>query len=144
MARKGRFFKARHIIFICLIVVLNILGVGYGYWNDGLQVQTGIYTGEIQIEFEGHNVEGDFGGAGGLEVNFGDDLISIGGEVAPGYTGRLNYYIRNKGSIPIMVNGERIEPGELSNQQEVIIQADMDNLESLIIEDFLDIEQCKQ
>ncbi len=131
----------RTMIFAGSILLLNILGVGYGYWNDDLQIQTAITTGEIEIEFEGYSIEGDLGDGGGLRINFLGEAIDIDGEVPMGYSGSLNYYLRNKGSIPVVINGEKIEPGALSSEQRLIIEANPEGLDNIIVEDYLDIDQ---
>lgn len=144
VAKKRRGFKGMYIILISSIIGLNLMGVGYSFWNEGLQVKTSVSTGEIEIELEEYSIEGDLGEGTGLMINFENDTININGEIPVGYRGGLNYYIRNKGNLPIVINGEKVEPEGISNEQRVIIETDFDNLESLLIGEFLAVEQFNE
>ncbi|MCT4607109.1 MAG: hypothetical protein N4A64_13600 [Marinisporobacter sp.] len=91
-------------IIITTIVMINLAGISYAYWNNGLDMKTLVYTGNIEpyfkddYEIKGSNdkVEGQ------ITVNFKDEYtMKIEGTVNPGYEGEVYYGIGNRGTIPV-------------------------------------------
>jgi hypothetical protein len=108
-------------ILLTTIITINLLGISYAHWDNQLDINTSISTGIMEPSFI-RDYQLDNNGKGDLQIKFYKDsksgknidtynIMEISGEVYPGYEGELTYYIENKGTIPIKIKGEQIEPG---------------------------------
>lgn len=105
--RKNR-LQGKHIILISSIIMLNILGVSYGYWSDGLVMATSIRSGKLDAKFiMDRNINNSIDGLS-IDISSDGKTITIGGEVSSEYTGMIYYTIENTGSIPVIVSNEEI------------------------------------
>lgn len=99
--KKG--FSGKYTLFIGAILFLNLIGVSYGYWNDGLQVRNSVTTGKIEViprlnnSPEGVMIQ-DFNFTGGNNANIqGVALDEYEGEL------ELKYLVTNTGTIPVRI-----------------------------------------
>lgn len=94
--------RGKTIIIVTSIVVLNIFGVSYGHWNEGLAVQTSVLTGSIDPVFDDRYQVDWVQGSGNLSVGFDDHYnMKITGDAEPGSKAVVHYYLTNQGSIPV-------------------------------------------
>lgn len=121
------------VIFMTLITALNLLGISYGQWQDGISNEIQISTGFIHPDFSGKvevKKSGDFNelkASSKTDKNTGSKYVKLTGEIDSDKEGRLtlNYTVINKGTLPIKLDGEAF--GELNkdllrrNANELII-----------------------
>jgi len=109
--RRRKIRRVSHIkstMFIIAIIVLSFLGVGYGYWNEGLSMDFAIETGNLIIEAESVS-------SGSLNARISDgNTINISGTVVSGDSETIELTIRNNGTVPGVLNntGSVLYPGE--------------------------------
>lgn len=105
--KKKNFLGFNNISIICctLIVLLGATGISYAFWNDDLNIITIISTGSIEPYFKTNDddFKNEFN-MGDLTVSVEDDKITIEGETFLGYDKTLNFYVSNRGSIPVRYN----------------------------------------
>ncbi|NLK44002.1 MAG: hypothetical protein GX300_06390 [Tissierellia bacterium] len=94
--RRGRKLSSVPYICVASIVSLSLLGVGYGYWNSGLDVDVSITTGNIdpQAYIEDYS---------SLYITSSEDgrTIEISGDMYQGTYEKLGIKIIDKGSVPV-------------------------------------------
>ncbi|SDJ94485.1 hypothetical protein [Natronincola ferrireducens] len=117
MAKKKRKRKSigKYILLIGAIVFLNLIGVSYGYWNDGLQLITSITTGRLDVRFARNpSVSIELPDVHLTPVvSWDGDRITIEGEVPSEHVNQwvtLNYSVENTGTIPVRLGGQIIQP----------------------------------
>lgn len=109
-------------MFITIIITLNLMGISYGYWRDGLTSETTAYTGTTKTDFYGKVKVKDSGGFNESKASLKPDKNSQGmyvkltGDIEKGRRGKLklDYKVINNGSIPIEFDAEAF--AELNNQ----------------------------
>lgn len=84
--------KGRYVIIVSAIILLNLIGAGYGYWNNDLQVRTSVTTGKIHLEAQLENKQI---------------------ELLPGESKSLKYVIVDYSTIPTEFIDYEIEPSLL-------------------------------
>ncbi|MCT4593280.1 MAG: CalY family protein [Anaeromicrobium sp.] len=89
--RKYKKYKYIGLLSVVLIFTLSIIGVGYGVWNDTVEISTKITTGEFDMKLIQGNgfIERD-----GKRIEFNPEKIKPGDSVI------LDYTVRNEGTIP--------------------------------------------
>jgi len=106
--KKKSYFKST--IFIVAIITLSFIGVGYGAWNEGLETNVSIKTGELNFVVE--SIHSD-----SLNVEISNDgkTINISGEVVAGSGETVSITVRNNGTVQGVLcdTGSVIMPGEL-------------------------------
>lgn len=103
-ARLGKISK----ISIIVITTLNLVGITYAQWNDSLDINSIVSTGEIDPYFT-NIVEPPNSPYGNLTVEIVDDkTIKVEGIVTKAYSGVILYQIRNKGTLPIKTDFETV------------------------------------
>jgi hypothetical protein len=101
---------------ITLIMILNIFGVSYGYWQDRFTSKITAQTGYIELSFEKEQepkVTKKSEAFSGLRAELEDDdkTITVTGEIKDGEDGEfeLGYSVFNHGSLPVEFDGIQIE-----------------------------------
>lgn len=86
-------------IYIATIVSLGLMGAGYGYWNDNLNLDVSITTGNINGCFNPtiSYIEGLC-----LSVSGDGRTLYIEGEVHPGFNQDISVEVINDGTIPFI------------------------------------------
>lgn len=95
--RKG-FKKTRFIFILVVLLTLNFLGITYAYWEEGLDINMHLQTGNIFPEFVGAL---PISKKDTISVECGMDAININGKLKPHESAIIFYEITNKGSVPI-------------------------------------------
>ena len=112
---KHRASKKQYIGVLCLAMVISLsaVGVGFGAWQEGRQVQGVVATGDIDPVFSRCKVVGESSSPGLANVELegagnGKRLgIQLQG-VRPGYYGHFRYWVKNKGTVPASYRIETI------------------------------------
>lgn len=102
MKRKKNKKQFTGISAICIasIIFLNLMGVGYGHWNDGLNVDVNVITGNIDPKAYVVDYTS-------LSINTSKDgrTVEISGNIYKGTQENLRIKITNEGSIPVVLKG---------------------------------------
>lgn len=106
------------IIYISSILALSFMGVGYAAWNDGLNIEMAITTGDTfsslkdinisQIELE----DGEW-----LSFEYSDETqkLYIDGEVFPSFDSSIPIKLIDKGSIPTkLINIDALDDADIT------------------------------
>lgn len=101
-------------IFIVLIITMNLLGISYGYWQDGLASTMQFSTGYIEPVFldevKVKRSEDMNKSKVSLKMNkrTENNFIKLTGEIDRGKRGKLTLYytVINNGSLPIKFDDE--------------------------------------
>ena len=121
MARK-KHSMVKATMFITLTIILNFVGISYGYWQDGLTGKIRVSTGYIQPGFEADPRIKMSSGFNSVEIELNNDyeskIIEITGAIENGAKGefQLDYTVINNGSLPIKFDDEAFE--DLNQQVE--------------------------
>jgi len=132
------------IMCITALVVLNLLGVGYSFWNGGLGITTSIRSGNMDVYFCRNKCEYELEvkkRKGDLNIYFEDfngkgyrKLIIDGtvylDEKSSDYKSVLHYCIKNGGSIPVKFdakNGTIFVPSEENEENTLKITLNQPN-----------------
>lgn len=109
--KKGRFLrKYIGLISIAFILALSAVGIGYGAWNDGLQTEVTVKTGDFDLVVEITKVEYRTAILGRWKTHYDWYMISPSNNdevnvVLDNTTPEKDYYIyfkvKNEGTIPI-------------------------------------------
>ncbi len=126
---KRKHSMAKATIFITIIVTMNIVGISYGYWQEGLKSEIQIRTGNIATDFYQKvklKKSGDLRKSRAvLKIDKETDrkLVKVSGEIESGRRGRLtlDYRVINTGSIPIEFDEDGFQE---QNQQLLINESD--------------------
>ncbi|NLY77071.1 MAG: hypothetical protein GX080_03145 [Tissierellia bacterium] len=115
MRRKSRrkILHVKSTIFIVTIIALSSIGVGYGYWNEGLTMDFSITTGEVNLCFVSGGSTAD-GNINATPIKDGKAL-HITGEVISGYSGNVIVGVKNIGTVPVVLGNteEEILPNQI-------------------------------
>ena len=107
------------IILASSIIMVNLLGVSYAYWNDNINITASISTGYIQPRFIGdeYNMVGNSKASrsreevedesiGEITARFiNDNTLEISGWCYPNYNENISVRVGNDGTIPITYKG---------------------------------------
>ncbi len=85
------------------------MGISYAYWNDSLEINTRITTGNIGVSFGNYNYIESVNGTNELTVNYNDGftVMNINGNVSHDFEGFLQYFILDHGSLPVVFKDQR-------------------------------------
>lgn len=108
--RRGRQFSSMSAIYLAAIVSLSLVGVGYGHWSNGLNLDINLTTGNIDPQAH----VADYSS---LSISSSEDgrTIEISGDMYPGTYEDLGIKILDKGSIPVI-----LEDISTSNSSEIV------------------------
>lgn len=96
-------------MFLITIIALSSIGVGYGAWNEGLNTDASIDTGNLDICFTSGGISED--GIISADTSADGKTLYINGIVVGDYNGSVSFKIENLGTVP----------GEFTNKGEVIL-----------------------
>jgi len=107
-------FKNRTAIIILSMVVINLIGIAYGLWDESLNMFTSVSADELGIRFKNYQSE-ENERVGGLVISYPDKytmLIEGTVELEPESTDNLanetiNIDIINDGNIPVALKNHR-------------------------------------
>ncbi|MFZ5352006.1 MAG: hypothetical protein ACOZCL_04670 [Bacillota bacterium] len=102
MRRKfGRTKKVLPRLFVLAILLLNVFGINYAYFQDNADILTALHTGSINPNFiDKYKIE-NAEGMGSLNVSFENEhTMVIDGSVETGYNANVFYTLKNNGTIP--------------------------------------------
>ena len=111
--RKGKkVFVKLGVVYASIIILLNVLGVGYGSWKSDIVASNTITTGNLNAVFVVNPVT-----TGTVQyVIFNDSLtITIDG-VEAGSTQVINYSVKNNGTIPIKLKDGTTPYANITNK----------------------------
>ncbi len=96
------------VIYITSIVSLSLMGLGYGMWNDDLNLNVSTTTGKLNARFNPSSsyIDGLY-----LSVSNEGKILEITGEVYPGFNQETSVEIINNGTIPFIFDDKEIEVG---------------------------------
>lgn len=98
--KRKRLLRYKSIVFIVTIVALSSMGVGYGAWDESLNIDISISTGRLDPQFTGYEFRIE-NGEGDICINQTGKNIDIQGWCTPGATGVITAYVTNRGTIPV-------------------------------------------
>jgi hypothetical protein len=127
------------VIYITTIISLVLIGIGYGFWSNELDINVDITTGSTDIQTVIDNTE-----YGDLKIDAADDgrMISFKGEVYPDFNEDVNIVIRDAGTVPLKLN--KIEEVNKSEIAELYQQKkDKHGLTSFFKNDVMEIFNLK-
>lgn len=108
-------------IFGILVMITGILGTGYAYWMDSLQVYATVSTGNFDVEYCEEHTEGDADGVSVLEVDIDEGIADIRiDKIAPGCELSATVCFKNEGSVNAILNQIRIESLEYEDECDVV------------------------
>lgn len=115
--KKSRRLRSTPIIYLSAIISLSLMGVGYGFWTDGLNVDVNITTGNANgtLQYEG-------AGYGDLDIGISDDgkRLSFTGEVYPDFKENIKIKVLDTGTVPLVL--EKIQNVETSDIEELSLE----------------------
>jgi hypothetical protein len=100
--RRGLTLKKKNksfgmtMIMVSVIVALNLAGIGYAQWNQGMAVKSGLTTATIDAQIDSFIIDGK-----GLEGSKDKGNLKLKGTMQEGETATVSYSIINKGSVPL-------------------------------------------
>jgi len=109
--------KKTKVIALVLVAAVMLMGAGYAYWSQDLNINTTVDTGDLKLEFKElllSNLIGDHGGYDNstkkdyIDVDIDVDPYNIAFDVHniyPGAGGYLNFRIANTGTVPARLTG---------------------------------------
>lgn len=107
----------KKLIFICIIMSMSIIGVGYAAWNDDTTINLSYKTGFIDPVFM---IDSDksfsklINGALSLTQSEDGNTLIVKGEVYPDFNEDISVKIMDKGTIPTVFNEFSEENGNVS------------------------------
>lgn len=146
--RKKQNFKSA--IFIAIIIALSSIGLGYGYWNEALDMDFTIETGDFDVQ-----VDSVSSGSLSVGTSNGGKTVYISGQVISGSSETVSFTVKNVGTVPAILGnkGSLIEPGDIevltidispecTNEASLYSLEDAISLQSLVgEEETFDIDQ---
>lgn len=135
LKKKKRMKSRRGVIYLTLIIFLNIVGIGYGIWENGIVVETTISTGNMNAIFSCYKIIHQEHAEDSKRLTFtdvdisdkGDKLDVIIQDAEPGYSATIAYTIENRGSIPVKCKINGGNPGPVK----ITVEEPMDIIEAL-------------
>ncbi|MCA0971759.1 hypothetical protein LCM20_14220 [Halobacillus litoralis] len=98
---------------IALVVIcLNGVGVSYAHFTDRIDIRQHMETGEMKIEIDRAFSVHPKQGIENIDVQVNDEQFMISADVEKNYKGKLSFYVRNMGTIPIDMEGDRLKPDQ--------------------------------
>ena len=94
------------IVYISIIIMLNIVGIGYGSWQSDIKLESIIATGNIdpvfsQYEITDNNCDQKLGDTK-IEISEDKKMMTIAiSDAYPDYSATITYTVTNQGSIPV-------------------------------------------
>jgi len=140
--RKERIkgFRNKYVLCISAVIMLNIMGITYAGWSDGLNISGLIFCGNLIPHFNGIYIIDQLSENDRISVRFEDvdmdgfdDVMYVVGEIEEGSSPVLNFKIRNAGTMPMkykntLENTFQIFSDNIVPQQETEGQINVINL----------------
>lgn len=108
--RKHKRMGSMSIMCITAIVGLSAMGVGYGYWNDSLNIGVSVSTGNTdpQINLKSFEIIQE---DGQLLLSLSEDkrTLSIEGWAYPSFNESIGIDVIDIGSVPVVLDGIDID-----------------------------------
>lgn len=126
---KRKLLINRTAVLLTSMLVLNVVGIGYGLWDNGIDMLTSVFTGELGVRFDENRADLSKYNNGGLIISRPDDLtIQVDGiiQLEPRkvvtetgeavittaeydeYEEILDFNIVNNGDIPVVLKKQKI------------------------------------
>lgn len=96
MLKKGERHSGTTLIMLSVIIALNLAGINYAHWEQGMVEKTKVKTGMIEAQIDSFKITGE-----GLEGSKDDGDLKIKGTMQEGQTATVIYSVKNKGKIPV-------------------------------------------
>ncbi|WP_028829515.1 hypothetical protein [Proteocatella sphenisci] len=108
-------------IFGILLMITGMLGTGYAYWMDDLQVYATVATGNFDVEYCEEHTEGEIYGVASLEVDIEDGKAEIMvDKLAPGCDLTATLCFKNTGTVNAILSEIRIENMEYTDEYDIV------------------------
>lgn len=103
--RRKKILNSKSTMFIITIIALSSIGMGYGAWNEGLNIDVSAETGNLDLRFASE----DISEYSDMRVDSSSDgkTLHISGEVVGGYSGSVYFEVENIGTVPAVLTNER-------------------------------------
>lgn len=111
-------FKIRSILYISTIAALNLIGFGYAMWEDNLNVNFSLATGNASVNFvDGSTVSG----YGKIDTYLLDDkkTLFIEGEYYPSSNIDISISVEDCGTVPVVLDKVISSDTDISTLQEL-------------------------
>lgn len=96
MLKKRRKSSGTTLIMLAVIIAMNLVGINYAKWNQGMAVKSDLETGTIDAQIESFNIKGE-----GLKGSKDDGNLKINGTMQEGQTATVIYSVMNRGTLPV-------------------------------------------
>lgn len=98
--KRKRIMSRMSIIYMASIVSLSLMGIGYGYWNNELNLGVSITTGKINPQVRVNNYDN-----GSLDFILSEDdrVVYITGQIYWNSSEDISIKIIDNGSIPVIL-----------------------------------------
>jgi len=83
-------------ILVSIVIAINLAGINYAQWNEGMKVKASIKTGVMDAEIVTFNVTGQ-----GLQGAKNGSDLNILGTMTQGQTATVAYSVKNLGTLPV-------------------------------------------
>lgn len=103
--KARRRFKSRSILYISVIAALNLIGFGYAMWEDNLNVNFSLSTGNANANFMGEPI---ISGYGEIYTYLSEDkkTLFIDGEYYPSSIIDISISVEDSGTVPVVLNNK--------------------------------------
>lgn len=136
--------RSKYIICIWAIIMLNIMGISYAQWSDGINISGFISSGNLTPIYNGSYTIKQASENDTIYVRFEDvdndgysDIMYVNGEIEEGSSPMLDFNIENAGTMPMKYQEKysdtkekiyRISTGVIEPQQEITDQINIVDL----------------
>lgn len=127
--------KIYRVALICgtIAIALNLIGVGYAAWNEGVSINSTISTGSIDVIFSNVNFNNNPNGdkedngnkkSNDIKLDFNSDTILVSGTMYYNNDIVLKYEVMNNGTLPVDISSVSNEKYEFENGGFIIVNPD--------------------
>jgi len=92
------------LIMVSIIVAINLAGINYAQWNDGMRVTSRVSTGTMDAHIVDFKISGDSEGLKGTKGLIGSkdgSDLNIVGTMQEGQKAIVTYGVKNGGTLPV-------------------------------------------
>lgn len=143
-----------YLVYIICIATINIAGISYAAWSDGLSIEGSIGTGNMTPHFINEYTVKQKQGNGQINVSFEDrdgdgynEIMYVEGEIEEGSSGFIKCGIQNEGTIPIKyqkIKGHGGEKDVYLNSLRGVLKPDEKRFVKIDIDDLMIQEDGEQ
>jgi hypothetical protein len=116
MARRKKKAKPTGLsaVLIVTLILLNLMGIAYGFWDTGLSVITSIFTGSMGVQFASYSA------VEGLTVVLNNDrtVMHISGTVDETENELVSFEVINMGSVPAGLINQTASDNDIKLEQD--------------------------